>query len=155
MDFPGDVAGSPAPENPPGPVNVPDAPAAPVIGMPVDPRYAAEPARAIGELFSNKVMVRPVVTAAVALVAKLIGGTADDETVRLVTDLVTALAILATVVMAHLDLKDRAHHQAELTRDAVYSPDSVLELTARAAAAGEVEVIPVTTHRLPELRRVA
>lgn len=105
-------------------------PAQPAVVVPMNDAMASEPARTIGQMFADKVMVKTLVAAIIGIVALAFKVTVDDAMVDNITTVITLGSIVLSGVFAQYDAKKRAVAQAEQTRDAVYSPNTVATIVA-------------------------
>lgn len=99
-----------------------------------------EPARAIGEIFANKAMLRTYVAAFVAIVSGALSVTISDAMIDSITLVAMFAAMAWGPIAAQLDHRKIAKAQAEETRDAVYSPATVKEIAREAAATRSPDV---------------
>lgn len=108
--------------------------------MPNTPNMEREPARTIGEIFADKVLLKPVIASMVALVAGAFNLTVEVAVVDNLTTVVVFLAVVYGALGAQLDQKRLALEQAEETREAVYAPSTVKEIAASAAVTGDATI---------------
>lgn len=104
--------------------------------------WETEPARQIGEIFANKVMIQPIVAAVVALLAQAFSFTVDNTVVDNITLVVTFTAMIYAAWSANREQSQKARAQAEETRNAVYAPATVQRIAEKAAATGVPDVDP-------------
>lgn len=116
----------------------------PQIEVPTDHTMATEPARTIGQLIADKTMIRPLIAAGVAIAAQVFRFAVDDQLVENITTIVTTVAVLYAAWAAQQEATARARQQADMTRDAVWSPASVADAVVDAANTGDAEIRPVT-----------
>lgn len=97
----------------------------PPVDVPADPDLAEEPARTIGSIFADKVMIRTAVAALAGIVSFSFKLAIDDTMIDNITTFITFVAFAGAALFAQLDARNRAKAQAEETRDAVYAPATV------------------------------
>lgn len=115
----------------------------PVVEMPRDTRMASEPAATIGDVFASKAMLQPIVAAALAIVARITGMVVDDALVSDITTMVMFAAMVWAAVSAQVIASRRAKEQAAVTRESVYSPQTVARIAMEASTRRGVDIVDV------------
>ena len=115
----------------------------PQIDIPANPALAKEPALEIGKVFASKAMLQPIVAAALAIVARITGMVVDDELISDITTMVMFGAMIWAAVSAQVIASRRAKEQAAVTREAVYSPQTVARIAMEASTRGGVDIVDV------------
>ena len=116
----------------------------PVIQVPVDPYLASEPARKIGDIFSDKAMLRTMVSGIATIIAGITGRVIGDDQIAAWVDVIAITGMFVTIYIAQREASERAIEQGEATRAVVYAPDTVERRVSEAARAGEatIEAVP-------------
>lgn len=117
----------------------------PLNGEAVEPKpgdMATEPALTVGEIFADKAMIRPVVSAAVGIIAQVLNMTVSDDLTSNITLVVTFIAMAYTAYSAQTGKAESAREQAAATREVVYSPATVTAIAEAAAETGDSSVEP-------------
>lgn len=118
--------------------------------MPNTPNMEREPALTIGEIFASKALIKPIIAAAVAVIAGIVSLfigdgttiTAGDDVIENLATLVMFAAMVYAPWAAKREQANLATDQAKATREAVYSPSSVKEIARASADAREPRVPP-------------
>lgn len=109
---------------------------------PNTPNMEREPALTIGEMFASKPLIKPVIAAAVAVIAGLLNLTVGEGTIENLTTLVMFAAMVYAPIAAKREQAKLATEQAAETREAVYSPATAKKLVQEAAVTGDATIAP-------------
>ena len=108
--------------------------------MPNTPNMEREPALTIGDIFAKKILIQPVIAAAVAIIAGALNLTVGDAMVDNLTTVVMFAAMIWAALGANREQKQLATKQAEETRVAVYAPATTKRLVREAAQTGDASI---------------